>query len=193
MTILLKRPNNWPHSPTLLATIAQIRQAPRRRLKKSQASASQGKKMKLVSLLLAWALLSGTTVFAAEHRACRELDYPYTDRTPAETRAIAASCRHRPVATLYYHRARHADLVAEESALARLIPYSPRASRYHFAAYTICIALIEALAPVWYADPSARAEFLNAEYDHRGEVAELRLHGYDTLADRLEGESATPR
>ena len=28
MIILLERSNNWPHSPTLLATIAQIRQAP---------------------------------------------------------------------------------------------------------------------------------------------------------------------
>ena len=28
MTILLKRSKHWPHSPTLLATIAQIRQAP---------------------------------------------------------------------------------------------------------------------------------------------------------------------
>ena len=149
--------------------------------------------MKLVTLFLAWALFGGNTAFAAEHRACRELDHPYTDRTPAETRAIAASCRHRPVATLYYHRARHADLVAEESTLARLIPYSPRVSRYHFASYKIYIALIEALAPVWYADPSARAEFLNAEYDYRGEAAELRLHGYDTLADRLEAKSTAPR
>ena len=29
MTILLKRSKNWPHSPPLLAAIAQIRQAPR--------------------------------------------------------------------------------------------------------------------------------------------------------------------
>ena len=149
--------------------------------------------MKRVYFLSACLILGGNSVFAEQHRACRDLDYPFGDHTPSERRAIAASCQSGPVARLYYHRARHADLVAEERTLARLIAYSPPASRYHFAAYEVYIALIEALAPVWYADPAARVEFLNAEYDHRGEVAELRLHGYDTLADRLEGKSPVPR
>ena len=149
--------------------------------------------MKIVYLLLAWFILGAVAVFADEHRACRDLDYPYGDRTPSEQRAIAASCQHRRVAKLYYQRARHADLVAEERTLARLIPYSARESHHHFGAYNVYIALIEALAPVWYPDPRERVEFLNAEYDYQGEVAELRLHGYDTLADRLERKAADPR
>jgi hypothetical protein len=149
--------------------------------------------MKIVYLLLAWFILGASGVRAEEHRACRDLDYPYRDYTPSERRDIAASCQHGPVATLYYHRARHADLVAEERTLARLIPYSPRESHHHFGAYNLYIALIEVLAPVWYPDPLERIEFLNAEYDYRGEVAELRLHGYDALADRLERKSAAPR
>ncbi len=46
--------------------------------------------------------------------------------------------------------------------------------------------MLEALAPLWFPDADARIEFLRNEYDHRGEVVELRLRGFDRIADRLE-------
>ncbi len=96
------------------------------------------------------------------------------------------------MAQLYYHRAYHADLLAEGNALADLIPYTQGEGSYHFQSYRMYMALIEAFAPNWYSDPVERVGFLNAEYERRAEIAELRLRGYDRRADRLERQTAKP-
>ena len=60
MTLLLKRSKNRPHSPTWLATLAQIRQAPRRLLQPFPSACRAGRDLPLAwlcPLLLAGALL----------------------------------------------------------------------------------------------------------------------------------------
>jgi hypothetical protein len=144
----------------------------------------------------AWALLAALTAcggaFAQEHPGCRDLDYPYQHLSSAELRAIAASCRYRDIAYLYYNRAYHADLLSRADALASLIPYSGREKekQYDMQSYRYYMAMLEQLASVWYPDPMARVRFLNLEYDRRSEIAELRLKGYDHIADRLERRAA---
>lgn len=48
------------------------------------------------------------------------------------------------------------------------------------------IAMLEEFAPLYYPDIQQRVKFLNMIYERRSEVVELRLHGYDKLADALE-------
>jgi hypothetical protein len=87
---------------------------------------------------------------------------------------------------LFYNRAYHSDLLEEGKTLSNLISYFGQDIKRHFEAYRLYIALIEQFAPYWYPDATERAAFLNTEYDRRGEVVELRLHGYDRLADLKE-------
>lgn len=142
-------------------------------------------------LALAMLVVNGV-VHAAEHPACHDLDAPYVRHSSSQLRAIAASCRSGAIANLYYHRAYHADLLVEGETLAGLITYAKRDSAHHFDAYRSYVVMIEALAPIWYPDRLERAVFLNAEYERCAEVAELRLHGYDMVADRLERQATTP-
>lgn len=138
------------------------------------------------------ALIGCSGAFAQEHPGCRNLDYGYQQHTPVELRAIAASCRYPDVAYLYYNRAYHAELLSRADAMASLIPYSGREKQkqYDLLSYRYYMAMIEDLASVWYPDPIARVRFLNLEYDRRSEIAELRLKGYDQIADRLERRAA---
>ena len=142
--------------------------------------------MKFVKLLVLVALTASGTARAQEHPACRNPAYEYQAHSPEELRGIAATCKSTPVAALYFNRAYHADLVSEAAALAGLIAYADDSSREGFVAYRLYMALLEQLAPVWFPDPAARTAFLNREYDHRVEIAGLRLLGYDHVADHLE-------
>jgi hypothetical protein len=45
---------------------------------------------------------------------------------------------------------------------------------------------VEELALQWFPKAKERVNFLNQVYEHRGEVIELRLHGYNKLADALD-------
>lgn len=58
--------------------------------------------------------------------------------------------------------------------------------------YQIYIGLIEAFAATLYPDPVERLNFLTQEYSRQIEIAELRLRGYDNLADRMERDTLTP-
>lgn len=137
-------------------------------------------------IFLLVALFWSNIATAQEHVACHNLDYEYQKQTLANLRAIAASCKSREIAQLYYNRAYHRDLLSESEALSQITTvFSQDITRY-VEAYRLYIALIEAFAPNWYPDEDARAAFLNREYDNRSEVAELRLHGYDRLADSKE-------
>jgi hypothetical protein len=142
-------------------------------------------------LILA-SLAVSTGAFAQEHPACRDIDYGYHDHAPTQLRAIASSCRYRDVAYLYYNRAYHADLLARAETLSSLIPYSgrEREKQYDMASYRYYMAMVESLSSIWFEDPVSRIRFLNLEYDRRGEIAELRLKGYDHIADRLERRAA---
>jgi hypothetical protein len=146
--------------------------------------------MKATVLAVLTTLVSWGVAQADEHPACRDLDFPYASRTSKELRAIAKSCDQEAIASLYYRRARHVDLVDEGRVLSGLIPYSAREKGSDFDTYRIYIAFLEAFSSVWYPDISERAAFLNSEYDRLGEVAELRLRGYDNLADRLERDTS---
>jgi hypothetical protein len=140
------------------------------------------------------ALTASTGAFAQEHPACRDIDYAYQDHSSASLRAIAASCRYRDVAYLYYNRAYHADLLARADSLSSLIPYSgrEREKQYDMVSYRYYMAMVESLSSLWFKDPVSRLRFLNLEYDRRSEIAELRLKGYDHIADRLERRAAAP-
>jgi hypothetical protein len=146
--------------------------------------------MKATGFLLVLTLVGWGTAHADEHPACGDLNYPYTAHTSSELRAIARSCTNKAIADLYYHRARHLDLVDEGEVLSGLIPYSGREESTHFDTYRIYIGLLEAFSSVWYPEPVERADFLNEEYERLGEVERLRLRGYDNLADRLEHDRA---
>ncbi|MGD8497260.1 MAG: hypothetical protein PVG82_00040 [Chromatiales bacterium] len=147
--------------------------------------------MKLGHLLIILTLAASGVALAQEHPACSDLDYRYETHSSKGLRTIAASCGIPAIANLYYNRAYHADLVAEGTTLAGLIAHSPNRSGARFESYRLYMAMVEQLAPTWYPDTSERVRFLNREYDRRGEIARLRLRGYDHLADRLEREAVT--
>lgn len=77
-------------------------------------------------------------------------------------------------------------MLREGETLSDLQVYFSRDLTHHLESYRIYIALIESFAPMWYENVEHRIAFLNAEYDKRSEVTELRLHGYDRLADLKE-------
>jgi hypothetical protein len=131
-------------------------------------------------------------VSVPEHEACSNLQYLYNTHTSKQLRAIAATCQSESMSRLYYNRAYHADLLQEGETLSQIVALFSRDMRRHIEAYRVYIALIEAFAPSWYADAGARVAFLNKEYDQRGEVTELRLHGYDRLADVKEKQISIP-
>ena len=96
------------------------------------------------------------------------------------------------MARLYYNRAYHAELLQEGEALSRIVSVSGRETTRHLQAYRLYMALLEAFARNWNRNIQDRAAFLNREYDRRSEVVELRLHGYDRLADLKEAKMLLP-
>ena len=148
--------------------------------------------MKLTGFLLLITLNLSGVALADEHPACSDVDFAYRDISAAELRTIAASCTDNSVSELYYHRAHHADLAVEAGSLTSLMDAYGIDRREHFRAFRIYLALLEEFSRLWYSDPQERLAFLNAEYDHWGNVAELRLHGYDRLANRMESGSGLP-
>lgn len=139
----------------------------------------------LLVCVLSWAW--GSVKAADEHTACRDLDFVYQNHTAEQIRAIAQSCHSDTISQLYFNRAYHMDLLQEGEALSQLIATSSGNITHHIESYRLYIALIESFAPSWYGDDmQGRITFLNREYDRRGEVTELRIRGYDRLADLKE-------
>jgi hypothetical protein len=136
------------------------------------------------------ALLFSSALLGSEHAQCADSVF-YGETVPAaEFRELARSCKDPALAELLRHRAKHHQLLASARILARLDgsfqPFKsddPEAAR-------IYMAMVEALAPVWYPDKSRRIAFLIAEYRRQIQVAELRLKGFDQAAARLEREFA---
>lgn len=125
------------------------------------------------------------SVTANEHPACRDLDMRYEMFSPEKLRDIAESCTDKKLRTLFYHRAYHADLIEESQAYAGLETFRKNTIKESITSYAMYIALVEALSSSWFPDLMKRAAFLNNQYETHTEIAELRLHGYDNLAERL--------
>jgi len=142
--------------------------------------------MSLVRYLILLAATASGSVLAQEHTACSDFEYGYQVHSPDELRRLAASCKSASVANLYYNRAYHADMVHEAIVLSGLIDFTDSSSQVRFEAYRMYMAMLEQLVPLWYPSPESRAAFLNREYDKSGEIAALRLRGYDQMADHLE-------
>lgn len=124
----------------------------------------------------------GHVAHADEHPACWDIDISGIASHPSAMREIAASCKTPAVARLYYNRAHHHELHQRSSFLSRLISFhGDRTSSYR-----MYMALVESLAPVWFPDPAQRVDALNQEYERVAEVTELRMKGFDRLADALE-------
>jgi hypothetical protein len=151
--------------------------------------------MRNVYLLALLVLFGSGSVYAGEHRACRDISYPYLGLSSNKLRAIAATCNNEEIAKLFYNRAYHSDLASEARTYAGLMTYSrgtgstfttapPRIAR--FRGYLLYISLIEQFASERYPDLQQRARFLNREYDSQGEIAELRLRGYEHMANHRE-------
>ncbi|KPK40820.1 MAG: hypothetical protein AMJ69_01025 [Gammaproteobacteria bacterium SG8_47] len=146
--------------------------------------------MRLLTVVcLVCALGTTPTSWAQEHYACNDTALGSALRDSAQLRTIAASCTNRPISELYYNRASHLDLVDEARVLDGLIAFGAHGSSDTLLGYQMYIAMIESFAPVWFPRLEDRVLFLNAEYERRGEIARLRLRGYDPLADRLERQS----
>jgi hypothetical protein len=140
--------------------------------------------MRKLSLLFGALLLGGAPLQAEEHAACWDMDYRFEQHSPQELRQIAASCRSALVSTLYSQRAEHADLLQEHMTLSNMTVQSRGGKNPDLESYRIYIGLIEAFAASLYPDPVERLNFLTQEYNREIEIAELRLRGYDHLADR---------
>ena len=142
--------------------------------------------MRRISLLcFVVLLLSSAETWAEQHPACSGVDYPLS-ASSAELRLIAVSCEMKSVSRLFYQRAYFKDLLKEAETFSSLIAYPSKKANQDSRTHRFYMALIEAFAPVWYPDFRERVKFLNAEYDRRGRITELRLRGYDTIADRME-------
>lgn len=137
-------------------------------------------------LLPALALLAASA--AADPQpplACPALAPP----APAELlRQAAKSCDSQSLAMLYYNRAYHADLLEHYRSVMRLDSYRGQEDAKNYHAYRIFIGLSEALAQSRAASEgqTEAVAWLNSVYERAGEIAELRLKGYDNLADRMD-------
>lgn len=142
--------------------------------------------MNLYQLLFILGLILSSPVTANENPACGNNSISFTNHNANELRIIAASCQDKEVARLFYNRAYHKDLLLEGKALSSIIQLNAEPSHYLLTAYRMYIAMLEEFAPLYYPDIQQRVKFLNMIYERRSEVVELRLHGYDKLADALE-------
>ena len=137
---------------------------------------------------MSMSLLTG----AEEHSACRNPLADYTNHSSSELSTIASSCKSPAVANLFFNRASQNDLEELDHVYSSLIPYRPRGDRHHFDSYQMFITLVEVFAGENSQSVEENTvEKLNSVYDIAGEIAELRLRGYDLQADALEREAWT--
>lgn len=106
---------------------------------------------------------------------------------PGDTlRQLAAACGDGPVSRLFNNRAYTSDIEHDYQTYLQLIPYQRAGSRdqVDYYAYRMFLGLAEAFAPKAAETSAARVEWLNQAYEQANELAELRMKGYDRLADR---------
>ncbi len=135
--------------------------------------------------VLALVLSIFVTDLVVADNPCRDIGMQYLQQPVETVRALAEHCDNPKLTELYYKRAYHLELLERN--------YAPQAGIYMYrrgyppiSEYRLYIALLESLASIWLPEVNARVDFLRSEYDHRGEVVELRLRGFDRIADRLE-------
>jgi hypothetical protein len=144
--------------------------------------------MKMLRLIASLGLAFSGVAAAGQDPACEQLDHTFQSYTAEQLRAIAGTCHEKSVARLFYNRAYHKDLLSEGRALSGIITRNAEPAGYHVASYRLYIALVEELSLQWFPKAEDRVAFLNEVYERRGEVIELRLHGYDRLADALDSK-----
>ena len=142
--------------------------------------------MKFLYLFVVLIMVSSNATLANESPACHDHESNHINSSANELSSIAVSCEDKDIARLFYNRAYHKNLLSEGKALSGIILHNSESSAYQFTAYRLYIAMVEELAPLYYPDAQQRIEFLNAVYERRSEVVELRLKGNDRLADALE-------
>ncbi len=138
--------------------------------------------------LVLLALLSLAPAHASDSKSCTSQGLEFLTLSAGELAAVAADCEDSELRSLFRRRARHQQIVSSFRILARLQMghqarhgTDPDAVRLH-------MALVEVMAPIWFPNDAKRVDFLNAQYQHRIRVADLRLRGHDLAAARLERE-----
>lgn len=138
--------------------------------------------------LVLLAMLSLAPAHAADTTVCTSEGLEFLSLSARELAAVAGDCDDPALRSLFRRRARHQQIVSSFRILSRLhmgpqarYGTDPDAVRMH-------MALVEALAPNWFPERAERVRFLNAQYEHRIRVADLRLKGHDLAAARLERE-----
>lgn len=140
-----------------------------------------------VSFLMVCLLQSPLVAVAEPHAGCRTPVFTKLPVDSTELRAIATSCPPGPRADLWYNRAYHAELLERYRSVMQLEVYRPQDDMRNYHSYRIFIDLSEAMAEQTLpADSVDTVVWLNSIYDRAGEIAEMRLKGYDLQADRLE-------
>jgi hypothetical protein len=142
--------------------------------------------MKMLRWIAVVGMVFSGVAAASQDPACEQLDRTFQTYTAGQLRAIAGTCHKKSVARLFYNRAYHKDLLSEGLALSGIITKNAEPDGYHVTSYRLYIALVEELSLQWFPKAKDRVAFLNKVYERRGEVIELRLHGYDRLADALD-------
>lgn len=112
--------------------------------------------------------------------------------SPELLRQAAPTCSSQSQTDLLYNRAYHAELLDRYRSILQLETYRGQEDARNYHAYRIFIALSEALAQsraLASAGDGQAVAWLNSVYDRASEIAELRLKGYDLIADRLERQA----
>ncbi|ALP51659.1 hypothetical protein Tel_00055 [Candidatus Tenderia electrophaga] len=112
--------------------------------------------------------------------------------TARELRAIAAQCESQPVADLYYHRAHHRELVGLNRTLRSILTINVTGiPQNSVESYRLYMALVELMAEQMIEESDARVKLLNHQYARLNDLFELRIKGFDRLADRKEWQIYT--
>lgn len=123
-----------------------------------------------------------------EELGCDVAGPPQASKSPDALRGMAEHCQHLDDAALLSNRAYHQELLADYRSMLDLRTYSAaREDTKNYHAYRIFIGLSEAFARSKHQDPDGMSiTWLNSIYERAGEIAELRIRGYDRQAERLE-------
>ncbi|MES9963725.1 MAG: hypothetical protein ABW116_09295 [Candidatus Sedimenticola sp. 20ELBAFRAG] len=140
--------------------------------------------MRLMGLTLFGVMLSFSLgSISAEHPACIN---PFLEKavvTPDESRGIAISCTEEEIASLFYNRAYHQELLDNFRSMTRLESYAETDDMMHYEAQRIYIGLAEAFTrSAWNNGNLKAVSALNEQYDQAIAVGELQIRRNEVLA-----------
>ncbi|MCB1735132.1 MAG: hypothetical protein H6981_02585 [Gammaproteobacteria bacterium] len=137
-------------------------------------------------LIALTSLLFAHVANGAQNAACLTPDADFSKTSPIALRAIATSCENPDIERLFYNRAYASDLQADYHTYLKLIPYRRIDSQdqVNFNAYRMFLGLAEAFSTQVNGTEGDRIAWLNRAYEQANELAELRMKGYDRIADR---------